>query len=91
MKKPVRRRDASSPAGVRSLDASSRICPEQRTLFDWEKAELPASKRVTALDRRFVIEALRDIYRLSNEPHIRRIADDVLFAHRIPTEEEQTS
>jgi hypothetical protein len=65
------------------------FAPSKRTLFDWENAELPVSKRVTALDRRFVIEALRDIYRLSGEPHIRRIADDVLFAHRIPTEEEQ--
>jgi len=46
---------------------------------------------VTALDRRFVIEALRDIYRLSTEPHIRRIADDVLFAHRISTEDEELS
>jgi len=60
-------------------------------LFDWETAKKPESKRVTALDRRFVIEALRDIYRLSNEPHIRRIADDVLFAHRIPTEDEPVS
>jgi hypothetical protein len=87
----VCRRDAPSSAGVRSLEASSRICPEQRTLFDWENAALPESKRVTALDRRFVIEALRDIYRLSNEPHIRRIADDVLFAHRIPMEEDPVS
>jgi len=87
----VRRRDGSSPAGTHSLEASSRVCPEQRTLFNWETLELPESKRVTALDRRFVIEALRDIYRLSNEPHIRRIADDVLFAHRIPMEEEQSS
>jgi len=90
MKKPVRRRDASSPPGLRSRETLPRICPEQRALFDWETIELPASKRVTALDRRFVIEALRDIYRLSNEPHIRRIADDVLFAHRIPTEDEET-
>ena len=60
-------------------------------LFDWETAKIPELKRVTALDHRFVIEALRDIYLLSNEPHIRRIADDVLFAHRIPTEEEQKS
>jgi hypothetical protein len=60
-------------------------------LFDWETAKMPESKRVTALDRRFVIEALRDIYRLSTESHIRRIADDVLFAHRIPTEDEAES
>ena len=60
-------------------------------LFDWETAKMPDAKRVTALDRRFVIEALRDLYRLSSEPHIRRIADDVLFAHRIPMEEEQSS
>jgi len=87
----VRRRDVSSPTDVHSLEASSRVCPEQRTLFNWETLELPESKRVTALDRRFVIEALRDIYRLSTEPHIRRIADDVLFAHRIPTEDKETS
>lgn len=83
----MRRRDAS-PADLRGRETFPRICSEQRTLFNWETAELPASKRVTALDRRFVIEALRDIYRLSNEQHIRRIADDMLFAHRIPTEEE---
>ena len=87
----MRRRDASSPVGLRSRETFPRVCAEQRTLFNWETVELPESKRVTALDRRFVIEALRDIYRLSNEPHIRRIADDVLFAHRIPTEDEDVS
>jgi hypothetical protein len=91
MTKPVPRRDASPSADARDRETLPRVCPEQRTLFDWESAELPVSKRVTALDRRFVIEALRDIYRLSSEPHIRRIADDVLFAHRIPTEEEARS
>lgn len=88
MKKSMRQRDASSSAGLRSRETFPRDRPKQHTLFDWEKVELPSSKRVTALDRRFVIAALRDTYRLSNEPHIRRIADDVLFAHRIPTEEE---
>jgi hypothetical protein len=87
----VPQREASSPVGLRRCETFSRVCPEQGTLFDWETVELPASKRVTALDRRFVIEALRDIYRLSSEPHIRRIADDVLIAHRIPTEEEPVS
>jgi hypothetical protein len=42
---------------------------------------------LTALDRPFIIAALRDIYRLSSEEHIRRIVDDVLFAHHIPLEE----
>lgn len=43
--------------------------------------------RLTALDRPFIIAALRDIYRLSSEEHIRRIVDDVFFAHHIPLEE----
>ena len=63
----------------------------QPTLF-----ELPTTRtkrgsndrRKRPLDRDLVIEALRDIHRLSGEPHIRQIAEDVLFAHRIPVNEE---
>jgi ParB-like chromosome segregation protein Spo0J len=37
-----------------------------------------------ALDRGAVISAFRDIYARSNEPYIRQIAEDMLFAHKIP-------
>jgi hypothetical protein len=60
-----------------------RTSPEQGALFDWVETQAVTKTRITALDRRFVIDALCDIARLSTEPHIRRIAEDVLFAHRI--------
>ena len=61
-----------------------RTSREQRALFDWAETKAATETRITTLDRRFVIDALHDIVRLSTEPHIRRIAEDVLFAHRIP-------
>lgn len=90
--KPPHRRDDSSPAGHCGRESSQRVSTRQCPLFDLEAlGPGPANHRTTAIDRRFVIDAVRDIYRLSNEPHIRQIAEDVLFAHRIPTEEEPSS
>jgi hypothetical protein len=95
LKKPQpRRHEQCQPAGVSDDEIPPRDAVEQRTLFDLDALAPEVSERrdrVTALDRRFVIAALRDIYHRSTEPHIRRIADDVLFAHRIPTEEESVS
>jgi hypothetical protein len=62
---------------------------EQRTLFDLEKLAPPArSTRTTALDRRLIIDGLREIHRLTTEPEIRQITEDLLFAHRIPLDGE---
>jgi hypothetical protein len=60
-----------------------RTSRDQGALFDWAENEAVTKTQMTTLDRRFVIDALRDIARFSTEPHIRRIAEDVLFAHRI--------
>lgn len=70
--------------------SNQQVSMRQHTLFDLGKLDSGSARRrnrTTPLDRRFVIDAIRDIYRLSSEPHIRQIAEDVLFAHRIPIEE----
>lgn len=56
----------------------------QQALFELRShREQPVERvlRKVPIERKLVLEALRDIHRLSSESHIQKIAENVLFFH----------